>query len=61
MAAYRNHINNPQKDRDSLLNRIFFNKYKPDKKLGEGSFGRIYSAKNMITGERFALKFVRLI
>ena len=46
---------------DNLLRRIFFNKYQPDKKLGEGSFGKIYSAKNINTGERFALKMVRLI
>ena len=40
----------------SLENRIFFNKYKPDKKIGEGSFGKIYLSHNINTGEKFALK-----
>jgi serine/threonine protein kinase len=59
MATHHHHLNTYQND--SLLRRIFFNKYQPDKKLGEGSFGKIYSAKNINTGERFALKMVRLI
>ena len=41
---------------DELAGRIFFGKYKPEKKLGEGSFGRIYSAINVSTGEHYALK-----
>ena len=40
----------------SLENRIFFNKYKPEKKIGEGSFGKIYLSHNINTGEKFALK-----
>ena len=40
----------------SLDNKIFFNKYKPDKKIGEGSFGKIYLSHNINTGEKFALK-----
>ena len=40
----------------SLDNRIFFNKYKPEKKIGEGSFGKIYLSHNINTGEKFALK-----
>jgi len=35
---------------------LFFSKYKPDKKLGEGSFGKIYSAHNIQTKEKFAIK-----
>jgi len=28
---------------DNLENKLYFNKYKPEKKIGEGSFGKIYS------------------
>ena len=44
--------------KDQFEDKIYFNKYKPDKKIGEGSFGKIYSAVNINTQERFALKFV---
>ena len=40
----------------SIENKIFFSKYKPDTKIGEGSFGKIYSAHNINNGELFALK-----
>ena len=30
---------------DTLDNKLYFNKYKPEKKIGEGSFGKIYSGK----------------
>ena len=33
------------KTKDSLEDKIFFSKYKPDRKIGEGSFGKIYSGK----------------
>jgi serine/threonine protein kinase len=36
---------------------IYFGKYKPIKKIGEGSFGMIYLAVNEQTGEKYALKF----
>ena len=45
---------------DDFTNRLFFNKYKPVKKLGEGSFGKIYSAVNVNTHQKFALKMVTL-
>lgn len=28
---------------DPIENKLYFSKYKPDKKIGEGSFGKIYS------------------
>ncbi len=36
--------------------KIYFSKYKPEKKIGEGSFGKIYSAVNINTNEQYALK-----
>ena len=40
----------------SIENKIFFSKYKADSKIGQGSFGKIYSSHNINTGELFALK-----
>ena len=39
----------------NIENKIFFSKFKPDKKIGEGSFGMIYKAE--YNNEYFALKF----
>ena len=40
---------------DDIINRVFFKKYHCIKKLGEGSFGKIYEA--VYKSEHFALKF----
>ena len=32
---------------DNFENKIYFNKYKPEKKIGEGSFGKIYSCTSI--------------
>ena len=49
-----------KKENKNSLDRLFFNKYKPIKKLGEGSFGKIYMAQNINTKEKCALKLVRI-
>lgn len=48
-------------NKDHIDDKIFFGKYKPEKKLGEGSFGKIYSAFNINTNEKYALKLVKNI
>ena len=40
----------------SIENKIYFSKYKTDSKIGQGSFGKIYSAHNINNGESYALK-----
>ena len=34
--------------KEEFESKIFFGKYKPDKKIGEGSFGKIYSGKSIL-------------
>jgi serine/threonine protein kinase len=41
---------------DQLLGKIFFKHYKLKKKIGEGSFGKIYIASNINTKEEVAVK-----
>jgi hypothetical protein len=36
---------NDDRNKNEIESKIFFSKYKPDKKIGEGSFGKIYSGK----------------
>ena len=50
-----NHHHHHHRSND-LESKIFFSKYQADKKVGEGSFGKIYSAHNINTGQKFALK-----
>ena len=42
---------------DKIENKIFFSLYKPEKEIGEGSFGRVYSGYNIKTNEKVAFKF----
>jgi serine/threonine protein kinase len=41
---------------ESLINRIFFDRYKVIKKIGQGSFGRIYSCQDLVTNDFYAMK-----
>ena len=52
------HHHQDKESEDDFSRRLFFNKYKPVKKLGEGSFGKIYSAVNINNQQKFALKMV---
>jgi hypothetical protein len=36
---------------------VVANKYKLNKEIGKGSFGKIYSAVNLINGQALAVKF----
>ena len=44
-------------EKDTIINKVFFSKYLAIQKLGEGSFGMIYKAKNENEDEEYALKF----
>ena len=43
------------KNNDSFFNKLIFNKYKPVKKLGEGSFGKVYKVE--YNSQYYAIKF----
>jgi serine/threonine protein kinase len=45
-------------ERDDIIGKVFFKKYQCIKKLGEGSFGRIYEA--IYKDDHYALKFENL-
>ena len=43
---------------DRFIGKIIFKSYKIKKKLGEGSFGKVYIISNIKTNELYAAKFV---
>ena len=51
-----NKINNSNESNDLILSSTFFKKYKPIKKIGEGSFSVIYEGENIETHDKVALK-----
>ena len=44
--------------KDKILGKILFNTFKIKKKLGEGSFGKVYIISNIKTKELYAAKLV---
>jgi serine/threonine protein kinase len=46
---------------DRLIGRYIFKEYRVKKKLGEGSFGKVYIASNIKSNELFAIKLVSKI
>ena len=47
-------------ERDEFEDILVFNKYMTKRKLGEGSFGQVYSGVNTLNDEKVAIKLVRL-
>jgi serine/threonine protein kinase len=46
-------------EEDEIMNKIFFEKYKVIKKLGQGSFGQVFLGSNIKNEDSIALKFVK--
>ena len=46
---------------ERLIGRYIFKEYRIKKKLGEGSFGKVYIASNIKTNELYAIKLVSKI
>lgn len=46
----------PKQNLETLKNKIFFSSYKAESKIGEGSFGKVFSGRNIRTMEKVALK-----
>jgi serine/threonine protein kinase len=47
--------------KDKFIGRIIFKSYKIKKKLGEGSFGKVYVVSSLKTNELFAAKLVSFL
>ena len=51
-----NNNNIDKENQNLILSSIFFKKYKPIRKIGQGSFSNIYEGENIITGEKVSIK-----
>ena len=49
------------RSRDQMIGKILFKAFCVKRKLGEGSFGKVYIATELKTGEDFAVKIVSKI
>ena len=47
---------NSDKSKDTLIDQVFFNKFKIIQKIGEGSFGIVYSAQSIYSHKLYAVK-----
>ena len=47
---------NSDKSKDTLIDQVFFNKFKIIQKIGEGSFGNVYSAQSIYSHKLYAVK-----
>ena len=48
-------------DNSDILGRIFFKKFKAIKKIGEGSFGKVFQGINTKNKSLVAIKFVNFL
>ena len=55
VAVAESNLSEEESENNEITSKLFFNKYKCIKKLGEGSFGMIYKAE--YNGNYYALKF----
>lgn len=55
----QNNKNNSNQNNSDIIGRIYFNKFKVTKKIGQGSFGQVYEGINTKNNEPVALKFVK--
>ena len=46
------------RNESNLIDKVFFKHYKIKKKIGEGSFGKIFIACNIETQKEYAVKIV---
>ena len=51
---------NSDKSKDSLINQVLFNKFKIIQKIGEGSFGNVYSAQSIYSHKIYAVKLEQM-
>ena len=51
---------NSDKSKDTLIDQVLFNKFKIIQKIGEGSFGNVYSAQSIYSHKLYAVKLEQM-